>query len=76
MMLKFEDRLRLLQEVAARLAQRREDLVAAAGEDIGTPCTVAALEVGLAVEHLQTMSLETLSVEGKSPYAIVAAIFP
>ena len=37
---------------------------------------MAALEVDLAVEHLQTMSLETISVEGKSPYAIVATIFP
>jgi acyl-CoA reductase-like NAD-dependent aldehyde dehydrogenase len=74
--LKIEERLRLLQDVAARLARRREELVAAAGEDIGTPCTVAGLEVDLAVEHLQTMSLETLYVEGKSPYGLVAAIFP
>jgi acyl-CoA reductase-like NAD-dependent aldehyde dehydrogenase len=72
--LKIEERLRLLQDVAARLARRREELVAAAGEDIGTPCTVAGLEVDLAVEHLQTMSLETLYVEA-SPLRFSAPSF-
>ncbi len=73
---KIEQRLRLLQEVAARLAQRREELVAAAVEDIGAPCRVTGLEVDLAVEHLRTMALEAPYVEGKSPYGAVAAIFP
>jgi len=69
-------RLALLQEVAARLAARRADLVAAAAEDSGAPCRIAGMEVDLAVEHLQTMSLEVPQVEGKSPYGTVAAIFP
>jgi acyl-CoA reductase-like NAD-dependent aldehyde dehydrogenase len=72
----MEKRLKLLQELAARLARRREELVAAAGEDIGAPCRVAGVEVDLAVEHLQTMAVEVPQVEGKSPYGTVAAIFP
>lgn len=50
--------------------------MAAAGEDLGTPCTIAGLEVDLAVEHLQTMALEAPLVAGKAPYGTVAAIFP
>ena len=73
---KIEVRLELLKDLAERLASRRQALVTAAGEDIGTPCTVAAIEVDLAVEHLKTMTLEVPLVEGKSPYGTVAAIFP
>lgn len=69
-------RLQVLQEVAARLVRRREDLIAAEGEDIGTPCSAAAMEVDLAVEHLQTMAVEAVYVAGKAPYGAVAAIFP
>jgi acyl-CoA reductase-like NAD-dependent aldehyde dehydrogenase len=72
----IEERLKLLQEVAARLALRRDDLVAAAGEDIGAPCRIAGIEVDLAVEHLRTMEVEVPHVKGKSPYGTVAAIFP
>src|SRR4030042_941790 len=72
----MEKRLKLLQELAARLARRREDLVAAAGEDIGAPCRVAGIEVDLAMDHLRTMAVEVPQVEGKSPYGTVAAIFP
>ncbi|MFH1594956.1 MAG: aldehyde dehydrogenase [Pseudomonadota bacterium] len=72
----MEERLQVLKELGARLAARRADLVAAAGEDLGAPCTIAGLEVDLAVEHLQTMALEVPWVEGKSPYGTVAAIFP
>lgn len=72
----MEERLQVLKELGARLAARRADLVAAAGEDLGVPCTIAGLEVDLAVEHLQTMALEVPRVEGKSPYGTVAAIFP
>jgi len=72
----MEPRLEVLKELGARLAARRADLVAAAGEDLGVPCTIAGLEVDLAVEHLQTMALEVPWVEGKSPYGTVAAIFP
>ncbi|MHB8067108.1 MAG: aldehyde dehydrogenase family protein [Desulfobaccales bacterium] len=69
-------RLKLLQELAARLAAARAELVAAAAADIGAPCRIAGTEVDLAVEHLQTMSLEVPHVAGKSPYGTVAAIFP
>lgn len=69
-------RLELLQELAERLAQRRQALVAAAAEDTGTPCTIAGLEVDLAVENLRTMSVEVPQVQGKAPYGTVAAIFP
>ena len=72
----MEERLQVLKELGARLAARRADLVAAAGEDLGVPCTIAGLEVDLAVEHLQTMALEVPWVEGKSPCGTVAAIFP
>ncbi len=69
-------RLELLQELAGRLAARRDDLAAAAGEDIGTPHWLAALEVDLAADFLRTMELEAPNVEGKMPYGVVAAIFP
>ncbi|MDP3183181.1 MAG: aldehyde dehydrogenase [Desulfobaccales bacterium] len=72
----IEARLELLRQLAERLAVRREALVTAAGEDTGTPGTIAGLEVDLAVEHLHTMALEVPQVEGKSPYGTVAAIFP
>ncbi len=69
-------RLQSLQELAGRLAARKADLVAAQGEDLGAPCTIAALEVDLAVAHLQTMESEVPQVAGKAPYGTVAAIFP
>ncbi len=69
-------RLKMLHELGERLARRRDDLVAAAGEDMGAPCTVAGIEVDLAAEHLQTMAVEVPQVAGKSPYGTVAAIFP
>jgi acyl-CoA reductase-like NAD-dependent aldehyde dehydrogenase len=72
----IETRLKLLQEVAARLAAAREELVAAAAEDIGAPHRITGTEVDLAVEHLQTMAVEVPYVEGKAPYGTVAAIFP
>jgi len=72
----MENRLKLLQELAARLAQRRENLITAAAEDIGVPCRVAGMEVDLAVDHLRTMEVEIPDVAGKSPYGTVAAIFP
>jgi acyl-CoA reductase-like NAD-dependent aldehyde dehydrogenase len=72
----IQARLDLLQELAHGLKQRRADLVAAAGEDIGTPFTDAAMEVDMAVEHLSTMALEVPQVQGKAPYGTVAAILP
>ncbi len=69
-------RLQLLQELAARLAARREELTAAAAEDIGAPYRVTQVEVDLAVDHLRTMEVEVPQVAGKSPYGTVAAIFP
>jgi len=73
---KIDDRLQLLADLAERLARRREDLAAAAGDDVGAPCRVAGLEVDLAVEHLKTMAVEVPQVAGKAPYGTVAAIFP
>jgi len=72
----LEDRLARLSLLGENLAVSREDLVAAAGEDIGTPCTTAGLEVDLAVQHLKTMAEELPYVQGKAPYGTVAAIFP
>jgi aminomuconate-semialdehyde/2-hydroxymuconate-6-semialdehyde dehydrogenase len=72
----IETRLQLLQEVAGRLARRREDLMAAAANDIGAPYRVTGIEVDLAVEHLRTMAVEVPHIEGKAPYGTVAAIFP
>ncbi|MFZ5448141.1 MAG: aldehyde dehydrogenase family protein [Thermodesulfobacteriota bacterium] len=69
-------RLQVLEELAERLESRRDDLIAAEGEDIGTPCTAAAMEVDMAVEHLRTMAEEVPFVEGKAPYGTVAAILP
>lgn len=73
---KIAERLDLLKRLAARLAERREELVAAAVEDIGAPCRVAGIEVDLAVDHLRTMEVEVPDIKGKSPYGTVAAIFP
>ena len=72
----IDKRLKLLQELAARLAAAREGMLAAAAEDIGAPHRVTGIEVDLAVEHLQTMATEVKYVEGKFPYGTVAAIFP
>ncbi len=72
----FAGRLELLHRLGERLAIRRRDLVAAAGEDTGTPSTIAGLEVDLAVEHLMTMAEEVPHVQDKAPYGTVAAIFP
>src|SRR5512143_1989062 len=69
-------RLELCARLGERLKQRRDDLVAAEGEDMGAPCTIAGLEVDLAVEHLATMAREVPLVAGKAPYGTVAAIFP
>ncbi len=76
MSLEMQARLEMLQDLGDRLANRRADLVAAQGEDMGAPCAMAALEVDLAVEHLRTMEVEAPQVAGKSPYGTVAAIFP
>ncbi|HEY9073622.1 MAG TPA: aldehyde dehydrogenase family protein, partial [Desulfobaccales bacterium] len=73
---KIDRRLELLARLGEALAQRRDDLVTAQGEDIGAPCTIAAFEVDLAVEHLKTMATEVPYVQGKAPYGTVAAIFP
>jgi acyl-CoA reductase-like NAD-dependent aldehyde dehydrogenase len=72
----FAPRLAVLHELAQRLVRRRADLVAAEGEDIGTPCTAAAMEVDMAAEHLSTMAVEVPQVQGKAPYGTVAAILP
>jgi acyl-CoA reductase-like NAD-dependent aldehyde dehydrogenase len=72
----IEKRLTRLQELAARLAAAREELMAAAVEDIGAPYRVTGVEVDLAVDHLRTMAVEVPYIEGKAPYGTVAAIFP
>ena len=69
-------RLELLAQLGEALARRRDDLVESQGEDIGAPCTIAGLEVDLAVDHLKTMAAEVPYVQGKRPYGTVAAIFP
>jgi len=72
----IKSRLELLKELAERLARRREELVAAAGKDMGAPATIAGLEVDLAADYLRTMAVEAPHVRGKSPYGTVAAVFP
>ncbi len=72
----FGPRLAVLRQLADRLEKRRADLIEASGEDIGTPCTAAAMEVDMAVEHLRTMEEEVPYVKGKTPYGTVAAILP
>jgi acyl-CoA reductase-like NAD-dependent aldehyde dehydrogenase len=69
-------RIETLQHLGDRLAAHRATLVEASGADIGTPCTVAGIEVDLAVQHLRTMEEEAAHVQGRAPYGIVAAIFP
>ena len=69
-------RLNLLSSLATSLRRHQEALVTAAGEDTGTPCRVAAIEVQLAVEHLETMDKDVPYVLNKTPYGTVAAIFP
>jgi len=72
----FAPRLAVLHELAERLVRRRDDLMEAEAEDIGTPCSAVAMEVDMAVSHLRTMALEASLVAGKAPYGIVAAILP
>ena len=76
MIAEISGRLELLAELGEALARRRDDLMAAQGEDMGAPCSIAGLEVDLAVAHLKTLAEEAPYVEGKSPYGTVAAIFP
>lgn len=76
MRLTIAERLKVLNELADQLQSRRSDLIAAEGEDIGTPIGAAAMEVDMAVEHLRTMAEEVPYVEGKAPYGTVAAILP
>lgn len=70
------ERLEVLRRLGEGLAERRTALIEAAGEDTGTPCTAAGVEVDLAVEHLLTMDREAPDVRGKAPYGTVAAVFP
>lgn len=70
------ERLEVLRHLGERLAAHRGALVESAAADIGTPCTVAGLELDLAAQHLKTMAEEAPYVRGKSPYGLVAAIFP
>jgi len=72
----FAPRLEILQKLADRLEQNRDDLIEAEGEDVGTPCTAAAMEVDMGVEHLRTMAQEVPFVAGKAPYGTVAAVLP
>jgi acyl-CoA reductase-like NAD-dependent aldehyde dehydrogenase len=72
----FAPRLEILEKLADRLEQRRDDLIEAEAEDIGTPCSAVAMEVTMAVEHLRSMALEVPWVAGKAPYGTVAAILP
>ncbi len=69
-------RLETLHRLGERLTTHRDRLVQAAAEDIGTPCTIAGIEVDLAAEYLQTMAEEAPLVEGRPPYGLVAAVFP
>ena len=70
------ERLESLRRLGDRLADHRRTLVEAAGEDTGAPCTVAGMEVDLAVQHLLSMEEEIPQVQGQAPYGTVAAIFP
>jgi acyl-CoA reductase-like NAD-dependent aldehyde dehydrogenase len=69
-------RLHLLANLGTALASHQADLVAAAGQDTGTPCTIAGLEIQLAVEHLHTMSEDVPYLLNKVPYGTIAGIFP
>jgi acyl-CoA reductase-like NAD-dependent aldehyde dehydrogenase len=72
----FAPRLEILQQLADRLEQRRDDLIQAEAADIGTPCTASTMEIRMAVEHLRTMDQEVPIVAGKAPFGTVAAIMP
>jgi acyl-CoA reductase-like NAD-dependent aldehyde dehydrogenase len=72
----FAGRLEILQHLGDRLAAHRREIIEAAGEDTGTPCSVAGTEVDLGVKHLSTMAEEIPHVRGKLPYGTVAAVFP
>lgn len=69
-------RLEALHRLGDRLVAHLDALVEATGADVGTPCTIARIEVDLAAKHLWTMVEEAPHVQGKVPYGIVAAIFP
>lgn len=69
-------RLELLSSLGTALATHQEALIMAAGQDTGTPCTVAGIEIQLAVEHLHTMATDVPYILNKIPYGTVAGIFP
>lgn len=69
-------RIETLYRLGDRLAAHREALIEASAADIGTPCTVAGIEVDMAAQHLRTMAEEAPHVQGRAPYGTVAAIFP
>ena len=73
---KLAGRIETLHRLGDRLAAHRDAFIEASAADIGTPCTVAGIEVDLAAQHLRTMEEEARHVQGKASYGMVAAIFP
>ncbi len=72
----FKERLEEINQVATALQQQKHDLQEAAALDAGFPVKVTAVEVDLAVRHLQTMDEEIPLIASGKPYGTIATIFP
>jgi acyl-CoA reductase-like NAD-dependent aldehyde dehydrogenase len=72
----YKFRLEEIRGVAAAIQHHKHDLQEAAALDAGFPVKVTAVEVDLAVQHLQTMEEEIPLIAGEKPYGTVATIFP
>lgn len=72
----YTRRLAEIKRLADGLESRTTALQEAAALDAGFPVRITALEVELAVQHLQTMEEEIHCVDNCQPYGTVAAIFP
>ena len=72
----YSKRLSDIKGLARSLESRKVDFQEAAALDAGFPVKITAVEVELAVEHLNTMEEEIRWLENGRPYGTVAAIFP
>jgi acyl-CoA reductase-like NAD-dependent aldehyde dehydrogenase len=72
----YSKRLDDIKGLAKSLESRKADFLEAAALDAGFPVKITAVEVELAVQHLNTMEEEIPWLANGRPYGTVAAIFP
>ncbi len=72
----LKDRLEEIGNLADALKRHKTEIQEAGAFDAGFPVKVTAIELELAVEHLQTMEEEIAWLVNGEPYGTVATIFP